>query len=61
MKGIDGHKCTMSLSVVRAAVGISDRRPRRQPLLLFLPNSRDHLLAAFLLVKKRHLGTHLRK
>jgi hypothetical protein len=44
MKGIDGHKCTMSLSVVRAAVGIFDRRPRRQPLLLFLPNSRDHLL-----------------
>jgi hypothetical protein len=38
MKGIDSHKCTISL-MVRATAGISDRRPRRQPLLLFLPNS----------------------
>ena len=27
MKGIDGHKCTMSLSVVRATVGISAVAP----------------------------------
>ena len=54
-------KCTISLSG-------SGRRPASptvartvKPLLLFLPNSRDHLFAAFLLIRQRHLGTDLRK
>jgi hypothetical protein len=36
MKGIDSHKCTMSL-MVRATAGISDRRPAVNRYCCFCP------------------------